>query len=64
MELIEDFTLNPEAIKQIVLKIKFLPIAELFKVYSQQSGEIAFVLEAELRSRGVSVPCKEPISSY
>ena len=47
-----------------MFKIKFLPVEELHRIYTQQSGEIAFVLEAELRSRGVSLPSKEGISLY
>jgi hypothetical protein len=56
IELIEDYTLNPEAIKQIVFKIKYVPTRELQKLHSQQSGEIAYVLEAELRNRGINFP--------
>lgn len=38
VELIEDYTLNPEAIKQIVFKIKYLPTPDLKRLFDQQSG--------------------------
>jgi hypothetical protein len=38
VELIEDYTLNPEAIKQIAFKIKYLPTPDLKKLFEQQSG--------------------------
>lgn len=54
--LIEDYTLNPEAIKQIALRIKFLPTADLERLRGQHSGEVAYVVEAELRNRGIMFP--------
>ncbi len=42
--LIEDYTLNPEAIKQISLKIKFLPTGDLQKLQGQHSGEVGYVV--------------------
>jgi len=38
IELIEDYTLNPEAIKQIAFKVKFLSSSDLTKLLEQQSG--------------------------
>jgi hypothetical protein len=38
IDLIEDYTLNPEAIKQIAFKAKFLSTPDLTKLYEQQSG--------------------------
>ena len=62
--MIEDYALNPEAIKQIAYRIKHLETSELTKLYEQQSGEIAFILESELRSRGISTNLKEVMSPY
>jgi hypothetical protein len=56
LALIEDYTLNPEAIKQIALRIKFLPTGDVEKLRGQHSGEVAYVVEAELRNRGIIFP--------
>jgi hypothetical protein len=42
--LIEDYTLNPEAIKQISLRIKYLPTSDLHKLQGQHSGEVGYVV--------------------
>lgn len=42
--LIEDYTLNPEAIKQIILKIKFLNTQDLKKILTSSEGEVKFAL--------------------
>ena len=56
--------MNPEAIKLIAYRVKFLETADITKLYDQQSGEVAFILEAELRSRGILVTSNDMMSPY
>ena len=49
---------------EIYFKVKFLPSEDLHKLYEQQSGEIAFILEDELRKRGISTNFKDLTCPY